>query len=175
MYLFIQKKSKLALDPDSLFGRMLTVRGRFLTKGVDMIKFFSFVSCLVVCAASYAGDASILTPADTSVSVLKTDSASAAPAATTAYTTVAAAPATIVVASCCNNCNSCNDGCINNCDSCCKKRERAFSRSRTHTESVTCQNCQQVKESTDTVETSRKRLNGNVIKRSRSRTSLSVR
>jgi len=141
-----------------------------------MIKFFSFVSCLVVCAASYAGDASILTPADTSISVLKTDSASAAPAATTAYTTVAAAPATIVVAGCCNSCdncscNSCNDGC----DNCCKKRERAFSRSRTHTESVTCQNCQQVKESTDTVETSRKRLNGNVIKRSRSRTSLSVR
>ena len=141
---------------------MLTVRGRFLTKGVDMIKFLSFVSCLVVCAGSYAGQTSI-DSTDTSVSVLRTDSI----ASTTATP--------VVIANCCNSCNSCNDGCINNCDSCCKKRERAFSRSRTHTENVTCQNCQQVKESTDTVETSRKRLNGNVIKRSRSRTSVSVR
>ena len=110
-----------------------------------MIKFLSFVSCLVVCAGLYAGD-TIATTTEGTQSVLVN-----APAIAVAATT---------------NCN-CNDGC-------CEKRERVFSRSRTHAESVTCQGCQQVKEKTDTVETSRKRLNGKIIKRSRSRTSVSV-
>ena len=139
-----------------------------------MFKVLSFVSCLVVCAASYAGETSVLSPTTAPASVLKTDSVAAAASSTSvaaAPVTVAAAPVSFASCNTCNNCN-CNDSCN---DGCCKKRERAFSRSRTHSENTTCQNCQQVKEETDTVETSRKRLNGNVVKRSRSRTSLSVR
>ncbi len=132
-----------------------------------MFKVLSFVSCLVVCAASYAGETSVLSPTTAPASVLKTDSVAVAASSTS----VAAAPVSFASCNTCNNCN-CNDSCN---DGCCKKRERAFSRSRTHSENTTCQNCQQVKEETDTVETSRKRLNGNVVKRSRSRTSLSVR
>ena len=67
----------------------------------------------------------------------------------------------------CNDCNACDDVC--------KKRERVFSRTRTHSENVSCVNCRQVKDETTTVETYRKRLNGDIIKRTRTNSSSSVR